>query len=77
MYEPAPVAVNVVELPLHIERLLPAFTIGLGFTVTVIIPVSVQPLASVPVTTYAVVLAGVAIGLAQLVHDNPAEGVHV
>jgi hypothetical protein len=46
----APDAVIVVELPKHIALLPPAFTTGLGLTVTVTIPVSLQPLAVVPVT---------------------------
>jgi hypothetical protein len=49
---------------------------GSGFTVTTTESISEQPLASVPVTVYDVVAAGVAVGLAQLVQERPVEGVH-
>ena len=36
-----------------------------------------QPLAATPVTVYVVVVVGFAVGLAQLVQDNPVAGDHV
>jgi hypothetical protein len=48
-YVDAPLADNDTDEPKHISLSSPAFTVGLVFTVTVITPVSVQPLASVPV----------------------------
>jgi hypothetical protein len=53
-----------------------AVTFGNGLTVMVTTPVSVHPLASVPVTIYVVVAAGSAVGLEQFVHDSPVAGVH-
>ena len=74
-YEVAPVAVNDTELPLQIVWSAPALTVGLGLTVIKTIPVSVQPLASVPVTIYVVVVVGDATGLVQEVQDKPVAGV--
>ena len=42
LYVVAPPAINVVELPLHIEGLL-TVTVGLGVTVTVPVPVCTHP----------------------------------
>ena len=51
MYEVAPTALNVAELPIHIiVGLLVAVTVGLAFTVNVIVFVFVQPEALAPVT---------------------------
>ena len=67
-------ACSWVLFPRQIDWLAPAFTGGKGFTVMVTIPVSGQLAAFVPVTIYVVVVAGVAVGFAQLVHDNPVAG---
>ena len=64
------------ELPRHIFLSAPAFTLGKEFTFTITVSVFIQPFASVPVTTYVVVVAGDAVGLAQLLHDNPVVGDH-
>jgi hypothetical protein len=77
VYVFAPDAVNVVELPAHIVLLVPGFTVGLGLTVTVTMPVSIHPLALLPVTIYVVVVVGLAVGFAQLVHDKPVDGVQL
>lgn len=76
-YDVAPEAVNGVLLPLHMVTLALAVTFGKATIVIVTLPVSVHPLASVPVTTYVVVLAGNATGLAQLTQDKPVAGDHV
>lgn len=57
--------------------LAPALTVGCGLTNTVTTPVSEQPLLSMPVTVYIVVTVGEAVGLGQLVQDNPVAGDHV
>ena len=72
----APLAPNVVDAPAHIATLLPALTFGNGFTFTVTEDVFTQPLPSVPITVYAVVLIGVATGLTHVLHDNVLAGVH-
>ncbi len=76
-YDVAPVAAKVVDEPLHIVLLASPLTLGSGLTVTVRLAVFMQPLPSVPVTVYTVVVVGLAVGLAQLVHDNPVDGDHV
>ena len=50
-YVAAPVAVSVTELLGQIAVLLPADTVGKGFTVTVTLAELVQPAADLPVTT--------------------------
>jgi hypothetical protein len=72
----APVAVSVVDAPVQIATSAPAFTTGSGLTVTVTKVEPVQPTPLVPVTVYVVVVAGLAVGLAQAVHDKPVDGVH-
>jgi hypothetical protein len=58
-YVEAPVAVNVVELPVQIDALdAVAVTAGEAFTVMRRVDVLVQPLISVPVTVYVVVVVG-------------------
>ena len=57
--------------------LAPALTAGSVTTDIVTCPVLVQPTPLVPVTVYAVVTAGVAMGLVQLVHERPVAGVQV
>ena len=63
--------------PRQIATSFPAFTLGNGFTVIVTVDVLTQPLVSVPVTVYVVVVARLALGLAQLVQLNPVDGVQV
>ena len=75
MYVLAPVAFNAADDPAHITLLAPPLTVGLGLTVTVTLAVPAQPL--VPVTLKVVVTVGLAVGLAQLVHDKPVAGDHV
>jgi len=70
------VADNVVDKPEHILRSGPALTGGNGATVTVTVLVLLQPPDTDPVTVYVVVVAGLATGLAQLVHDRPVDGLH-
>jgi hypothetical protein len=50
VYVDAPLAASVVTAPKQIIFAGPPLITGLAFTVTVITPVSIQPLASVPVT---------------------------
>jgi hypothetical protein len=76
-YVVAPVAESVVDAPVHIATSAPAFTTGSGLTVTVTVVVPVQPTPLVPVTVYVVVVAGLAVGLAQFVQDNPVTGVQL
>lgn len=57
-YVPAPEAVNVVLLPLHMEVVPPMAAVGRLFTVTVADSLSVQPLALVTVTVYVVLVVG-------------------
>ncbi len=64
----------MVLLPAQIATLLPALTVGFGFTVIVTVAVLVQPVLLVPVTVYVVVAVGLATGLAQVVQDNPVAG---
>jgi len=66
----------VVEVPAQIVLFEPAPITGNELTVTVTEAVSEQPLAFVPITLYVVVAEGDAVGLAQPVHDKPAEGDH-
>jgi hypothetical protein len=72
----APLADKVTDEPMQMLWLLPALTVGSGFTVMVTCAVSLQPLPLVPTTVYVVVPVGFAVGLAQLVQDNPVAGDH-
>jgi hypothetical protein len=72
LYEVAPFAVSVAVLPEQIVGEL-TVTIGVGFTVTTAVLVDVQ-LPVIPVTTYVVVEAGVAVTTDPLVALNPVEG---
>ena len=69
-----PVAANVVDEPVHILTPEPALTVGNEFTVTVTLAVFEHPLPFVPVAVYVVVTVGLAVGLAQVVQDKPADG---
>jgi hypothetical protein len=71
----APVAARVVEAPAQIVTSVPAFTVGNGFTVRVLLTVPEQPLA-VPVIVYVVVVIGDAITVAPVVALRPVEGLH-
>ena len=65
---------RVVESPSKITTSVPAFAIGFGQMVTVIVSVSVFVLASVTVTIYVVVAAGAAVGFAAVGSFNPVVG---
>jgi hypothetical protein len=47
---------------------------GIAFTVTLTVPVALQPKAEVPVTVYVVVALGVATGLAHVVQESAVLG---
>ena len=57
--------------------LVPALDVNLGLTVTNTLLVSVQPLLSVTVSVYFVVVAGPAVGLAEVVEFKPVDGVQL
>lgn len=76
-YELAPVANSCTESFRQMVLLLPAATSGCVLTVTVTVSCAEQPLLSLPVTMYVVVVAGLAMGLGQLVQLSPVAGVHV
>ncbi len=76
VYVLAPVAVSEAELPGQMVALLTT-TDGLLITVTVAVSESVQPLASVPVIVYCVVLAGLAVTLDPVDELNEPAGLHV
>ena len=50
---------------------------GIGFTVTVTVPVLTQPAALVPVMVYVVVAVGLAVTLVPVVALKPVAGDHV
>lgn len=50
--------------------------VGFGLIFTVVVEVFVQPLASVPITVYTVVDAGLAETTAPLPEESPEEGLH-
>jgi hypothetical protein len=59
VYVVAPLAVMVAELPAQIVAVdVVVVTVGVGFTVIVLVAVPVHPFAAVPVTVYVVVPAG-------------------
>jgi len=72
-----PLAVNIVDEPLHIVTSEPPLMVGTGFTDTWTVAVFTQPLASVPVTVYVMVLVGLAVTLEPVVADRAVPGVHV
>jgi hypothetical protein len=72
-----PPAVMDTDAPLHIVGGELAVMVGSGFIVTVTLFVFVQPLASVPVTVYVVVVVGLAETIVPVVGDNPVEGDHM
>ena len=69
-----PPAVSVVEVPVHIATDEPPLMVGNAFTVTVFVPVLIQPLASVPVTVYIVVVVGLAVMPEPVVAVRPVDG---
>jgi len=73
----APLPVSAVEEPLQIVTLEPPLTVGKALTETWTVAVLVQPLTSVPVTVYVVVLEGFAVTLVPVVADRLAPGAHV
>lgn len=77
VYVDAPLAVNVVLVPLHIAEGVGAETVGSGNTVTTAVLVFVHPLAFVPVIVYVDVAVGFAVTLAPVVALNPVAGDHV
>ena len=72
---PLDVSANVE--PAQTGELLPAVGVGNAFTVTVTVPVLVQPAAVVPVTVYVIVEVGSAVTVAPVVDDKPVAGLHV
>jgi len=54
-----------------------AVIVGIGLIVTVTLAVFVQLFASVPVTTYVIVLDGLADTVVPVVADSPPDGDHV
>jgi len=74
--EPAPVAVKITESPVHkVTGFGVTLTVGIGFTVTVIVFTPVHP-AVVPVTVYVVVAEGLAITVEPVVMLSPEDGDH-
>ena len=73
----APVALRFAVPPGQMDVLLPALTTGRGCTVTNRESLLTHPFASVPVTTYLVVLAGFAVGDETVVDESPAEGLQL
>ena len=69
-----PPAVSVVEVPVHIATDKPPLMVGNALTVTVVVPVFIHPLASVPVTVYAVVEVGLAVIPEPVVAVRPVDG---
>ena len=81
MYATAPVAVTFISNCVHVSVVEPVLFViatagGVSSTVTVTIPSSEQPEASVTVSVYNVVVAGEAIGSPILALDRPAVGDH-
>ena len=76
-YVVAPLAVKLVELPLHILA-APEETVTVGnvFTVTATVFVFTHPFALVPVTVYVVVTVGLATTVAPVLALNPLVGDH-
>ena len=63
----APVAVSVVDAPAHIdEEEVLTDTLGTAFTTILVLAVTEQPLALVPVTEYVVVAEGLTVMLAEI-----------
>ena len=71
-----PVAVSVVDEPLHIATLEPPPMVGRVLTVTITLALLLQPFPSVPVTVYVLVVVGLAVTLAHVVQDKPVAGDH-
>jgi hypothetical protein len=74
VYVAPPVAVSTVDAPEQIATFEPPLIVGNGLTVTAIVAVLEQPLASVPVIVYVVEEDGLAVTLAPVVADNPVPG---
>ena len=75
LYVLAPVAINVAVLPGHsCTDEGDTLTTGSGLTITGTIVVPVQPLTSVPLTVYVVVVVGFALTLEPLVALKPVDG---
>ena len=70
----APLAVNIVDVPLQIETFDPALTTGTALTVIVCTAVLTQPAALVPVTVYDVVAVGLAVIVVPVVAERPVDG---
>ena len=71
----APLAVNVVFCPVQMVMSGDTVRTGIGFIVTVVCAVAVQPLAS-PVTVYVVVEGGFAVTLEPVVALRFVAGLH-
>jgi hypothetical protein len=74
-YVLAPLAVKVVDWPLHIVTGGETETTGSGLTVTVTCADAVHPVTD-PVTVYVVVVSGLAVTVEPLVLLNPVAGLH-
>ena len=74
LYVVPPLAVSVVEVPVHIATDAPPLMVGKALTVTVFVPVLIHPLASVPVTVYIVVVVGLAVMPEPVVAVRPVDG---
>ena len=65
-----------VLVPFGMEASLPAFAVGVAFTVIVTASEAVHPPLLVAVTVYVVVVAGLAVGFETVVELRPAAGLH-
>jgi len=76
-YDVAPFAESSVLLPSHMGVGVATDSVGLGLTVTATVVVAVQPLVSVPIIEYVVVVMGSAITDEPTVGLNPTTGDHI
>jgi hypothetical protein len=77
VYVTPPVALNTVEDPVQMATLEPPLIVGNGLTLTITVAVFTHPLASVPVTVYVIVEAGLAVTEVPVVADSDVPGAHV
>ena len=76
LYVLAPLTLILVDEPIQIVPLV-VLKFGNGFTITVLVAILLQPLASTPVTVYSVVVIGLAITLAVTLLLSVVAGVQV
>jgi hypothetical protein len=72
---PAVVQLNVDVPPTHTDA-EPVMDAAIGLTDTVTIALLLHPEEAVPTTVYVVVMVGLAVTVAQVLQDSPADGVH-